>query len=327
MKILLTGANGFVGSQLLDRLLADGHELTLLLRPTSDLRFIRSQLNRVRVVRGGLSDMPALEQAVVGVTHVVHCAGATKAVREEGLFAANQRGARSLIEVVNARREQIRRFVHISSLAAGRPGTVANPAREEDSPAPQSAYGRSKLAAEQEVRARCAVDWTILRPAAVLGPRDREFLPLFQTARRGWAPVFGGGRQELSLVLVGDLAAVIRAAVTVPGLSGEVFNVVGKEILTTRELVRAIGEAVGRRTRLIPLPWFLLRAACTGAGWWARLSGKPTVLAHGKYRELSAPGWVADGARLRAVLGECGATPLEEGLRQTAVWYRETGWL
>lgn len=327
MNILLTGANGFVGSHLLERLLSAGHHLTVLLRPTSDVRFIADHLSRVKVVRGGLSDPAVLAEAVAGATHVLHCAGATKAVREEGLFLANQQGTRNLVEAVNARAGQVRRFLHISSLAAGRPGTRQNPAREDDPPAPCSAYGRSKLAAEREVRSRCAAVWTILRPAAVLGPRDREFLPLFRTARQGWAPVFGGGRQELSLVLVKDLAAAVVAALESDATSGRVFNVVGPETLTTRELVAAIGEALGRRPRLIRLPWWLLRGVCGAASVGARLTGRPTVLAHGKYRELATPGWVADGSRLREAIGDAWGTPLAGGLRETAFWYRENGWL
>jgi nucleoside-diphosphate-sugar epimerase len=327
MKIFLTGANGFVGSHILDQLRAAGHAVTLLLRPTSDTRFIQSHLDHVRVVRGGLLDTDALNDALEGVTHVLHCAGATKAVREDGLFTVNQQGTRALVEAVNARGGQVKRFVHVSSLAAGRPGTRNDPAREDDPPAPRSAYGRSKLAAEQEVRARCAVEWTILRPAAVLGPRDREFLPLFQAVQRGWAPVFDGGRQELSLVMVRDVAAMTVAALTAPDVAGGVFNLVGPEVATTRELVQAIGVALDRAPRLLPLPWAVLRLACALQAAWAHLSGSATVLAHGKYRELSAPGWVADGSRLRAALGAGPSTPLADGLRQTAVWYRETGWL
>lgn len=327
MRVLLTGASGFVGSHLLDGLVARDCEVTLLLRRTGNHRSLTPQPAQARVVRGHLADGGALREALAGATHVLHCAGATKAVRAAGLMAANQQGTRNLVQAVNERRDRIERFLLISSLAAGRPATSARPARESDPSDPQSAYGRSKLAAEAEVREGCPVPWTILRPAAVYGPRDREFLPLFRAAARGLAPVFGGGRQQLSLVYVKDLAETALTALTHPDACQDTFNVASPEVVTTRELAREIGIAQGTRPRPVPFPWALLWCVCAAQMLWSRLSGHATILANGKFKELAAPGWVADTTGLRHCLGNLCSTPLREGLGRTAAWYRAEGWL
>ncbi|MCP5519448.1 MAG: NAD(P)-dependent oxidoreductase [Verrucomicrobiales bacterium] len=327
MKVLLTGANGFVGSHILDRLRQDGMAVVLLLRPSSDTRFIVSHLDAVEVVRGDLANPGALAPVMAGVTHVIHCAGATKALHEEGLFAANRDGTTGLIHLVNEHADHIERVVHISSLAAGRSGRAEQPAHEDDSPEPLSAYGESKRAAEEVVCRHCRVDHMILRPAAVYGPRDREFLPLFAAAAKGWAPVFGGGRQELSLVFAPDLAAAVHAALTRSFSGGWIVNAAAAEVVTSRQLVLEVGKAAGRRGRLLPMPWAALRLVCGIQAGWARLVRRPTVLAHRKYRELSAPGWVADTTRLRSLLGDVCPTRLADGLERTWQWYREAGWL
>ncbi len=327
MKVLLTGANGFVGSHILDRLRADGIPTVLLLRRSSDTRLIAGHLPHVEVRFGTLGDLPALREALTGATHVLHCAGATKALSVEGLFAVNQTGTRNLVQAVNESPTPVERVVHLSSLAAGRSGTRAAPAHEDDPPAPLSEYGRSKRAGEREVLTGCRCEFVILRPCAVYGPRDGEFLRLFKAVRAHFLPVFGGGRQELSLVFAPDLAATAVRALTGPGMAGRILNVAGAEIVGAGELAAAVARLMGGRMLRIKLPAGLWRAICAGASAWARITRRPTVLAHGKHCELTAPGWVCDTTRLQAAMGPLCGTRLAEGLSATLAWYRQQGWL
>lgn len=327
MRVLLTGANGFVGSHLLDRLRAEGRECAVLLRRQGDTGFIADHLPHVAVRYGSFEDEASLRSALEGVGEVIHCAGATKALTVEGLFRANQLGTQRLVEAVNEVRPAVRRLVLVSSLAAGRSGTRAAPAREEDPPEPLSAYGRSKLAGERAVTEGCRCEYTVLRPAAVYGPRDREFLRLFRAAAAGVVPVFGGGRQELSLVYAPDLAEAVVRALAAPAAAGQTLNVASAEVVTAKGLVEAIAATTGRSVRRLPVPLAALTVGCAVAGVWAALTRRPTVLAHGKRRELIAPGWVADTTRLRRTLGVVCATRLGEGLAQTQAWYAEQGWL
>lgn len=327
MRVLLTGANGFVGSHILDRLVADQLPTILLLRPGGDTRSIASHLPRVDVKYGGLDEVPKLRAALEGVTHVVHCAGATKALERHGLFQVNQAGTRNLIQAVNDTGGPVQRVLYLSSLAAGRPGTRNAPTREDDASESLSAYGQSKRAGEQEVTGACRAEFTILRPAGVYGPRDHEFLRLFKAAAVGITPLFGGGRQELSLVFAPDLAEVVVRVLAEPAAARQTLNVASGEVVTAGELARAIADTLQKRTMRLGLPNAMLNLVCLGAAAWATLTGRPTILAHDKHRELTSRGWVGDTTRLQAMLGPVCRTRLEDGLAATLAWYRENRWI
>lgn len=327
MKILLTGASGFVGSHILDRLCETGLPTVVLLRPESPRRFIQHRLKEIEVRSGSISDPAGLDAALEGVTHVIHCAGAVRARRPEDFFTVNQLGTRNVVEAVNRRGSQIQRLVHISSLSAHGPATAQCPARENDPPRPVSVYGWSKLAAENEVRERCRVPFLILRPPGVYGPRDGEFLRLFRAVRAHLLPQFGGGRQPLSLVFVRDLAAVTVSCLAHPAAPGKTFFVAAPDVVTSGELAREIASQMGVWTLRLPLPMGLLWPVCAVAEAVSRLRGRASVLSRWKYAELAAPGWVCDPSRLREELGLSCATRLRAGIAETLAWYRAEGWL
>lgn len=327
MKVLLTGANGFVGSHILDRLVRLQIPTVAFLRPNSDRTFLAGQLAKVKLRTGRFDDATSLDAALEGVTHVIHCAGATKALNAAGFSAANAGATRELVAGVNRRGSQIQRFLLVSSLAAAGPGTPVEPRTENHSSAPVSDYGRSKLAAEEAVTANCRSDWTIIRPPAVYGPRDREFLRLFKAAKSHLRPTFGGGRQALTLVFVQDLAAVIVAALTHPRASRETFFAGSTEVVTTRELAADVAAAMDSWTVSLPLPNAVLWLACQWAELVTRVTGKANVLSAQKWAELKAPGWVCDVSKLQRELGCSCPTGLAEGLARTRDWYRENGWL
>jgi len=327
MKVLLTGANGFVGSHVLDRLLELNLPTAVLLRPTSDRGFISAQLSCIEVRHGSLDDPASLDAALEGITHVIHCAGATKALNRDGFFAVNQLGTRHLVAATNRRANQIQRFLLVSSLAAAGPGTAEHPRREQDPSAPVSEYGQSKLAAEQEVTRDCRAEWTIIRPPAVYGPRDREFLRLFKAVRSHVQPRFGGGLQPLTLVYAPDLAGVIVATLMHPNAAREIFFAGAPEVVTTGELIARAATAMGSWTIPLPLPNAVLWCACQWAGFITRLTGKANVLSAQKWPELKAPGWVCDVSRLNSEVGYDCRTTLTEGVTKTRMWYEAQGWL
>ncbi|NLW50126.1 MAG: NAD-dependent epimerase/dehydratase family protein [Candidatus Brocadiaceae bacterium] len=326
MKVLLTGANGFVGSHVLDGLLAAGHDARLLLRETSNTRFIADHLARTEVRYGSLDAPEPLRGAVAGVDAVIHCAGVTKAARRAAYHAANAAGALHVAEACNASEATVRRLVLISSLAATGPGTVEAPARADGPARPVSEYGRSKLEGERHVRERCRVPWTILRPAAVYGPRDRDFLLVFRGVRGRLVPVFGGSK-PLSLVYVEDLADCVLRALDAEHGAGGTYHVAHPDPVTQRAFMRAIEAAVGARPVHVRVPGLAVTAACAARGAWARLSGRPGILSMDKAAELRAPGWVCDTADAARDLGFEASTRLADGLGRTAEWYAEAGWL
>jgi len=327
MKVLLTGANGFVGSHILDSLRSHGIATAALLRPASDKGFIAAHLPHLDLRTGALGDPQSLGAAMRDITHVVHCAGCTKALRVSEFYEVNQAGTRHVVEAVNQQQGRVERLILISSLAAGGPATADQPARESDPPHPVSDYGRSKLAGEREVQSGCQSDYVILRPPAVFGPRDTAFLPLFRAVRAHFVPCIGGGRMALSVVFVKDLAEAVAACLTPAAAIGKTFQVASPEIATSGRLADEIASQMKRWTLPLPLPTAALWPLCLLQEFASRLTGKPSVLSRQKWAELRAPGWACDPARLRQDLGFVCATSLKNGIGETLAWYRQAGWL
>jgi nucleoside-diphosphate-sugar epimerase len=327
MEVLLTGSSGFVGSHILELLLARGCSLRLLLRPTSSERWLAPCLDQVTVCRGSLGDPSSLAEALLGVSHIIHCAGMTKAYRAADLFRVNEGGVRNLLQAIAAAGAPVERLVFVSSVAAQGPATEASPARETDAPRPVSAYGRSKLAGEQALREQRQVPYVIMRPGAVYGPRDTDFLQLFRSVRAHLRPCFGGGRQPLSLVYVEDLAEAVAVALTHPQALGKCFHVASDEVVTSGRLGEVVAEELHSWTLPLRLPNGVLWPICLLQELLFRITGKPQILTRLKYPELVAPGWVCSVQALREELGYRCSKGLRQGIHDTLDWYRTNEWM
>jgi nucleoside-diphosphate-sugar epimerase len=178
-----------------------------------------------------------------------------------------------------------------------------------------------------EVGKELRVDHVILRPAAVYGPRDTDFLHLFRAVRTRFAPQFGGGRQELSLVFAPDLADATIAALHAKPAAGAIVNVAAPGFVTARELTEEIARQSGVRPVAPRLPALFLQPLCAAFTAWSRLTGRPHILSLEKYAELVAPGWVCRVDRLRILVEFTCTTGLETGIGRTLDWYRKEGWL
>jgi 2-alkyl-3-oxoalkanoate reductase len=326
LKILLTGASGFVGSHILDSLCERGFATALLLRPTSNKRFIEHHLSNVELRLGSIDDSESLRRAMAGITHVIHCAGATRACRISDFYAINRGGTRNVIEAVNEQVGRVQRVVHISSLAAAGPAVAEKPARETDAPNPVSHYGKSKLAAELEVQTHCRTGHVILRPAAVYGPRDGEFLRLFRAVKSHLLPK-PTAKQALSLLFAKDLANAVLTCLQHPVAAGKTYFVAARQVLTARTMASEVAAQMKVRTLPLPLPTMLLWPVCLAQEAISRLTGKASVLSLQKFAELSAPGWVCDPGLLERETGYTCPTALPAGIAQTLAWYRQYRWL
>lgn len=322
MRVLVTGATGFVGSHLVEALRRRNAEVTALVRSTGKAQALASQ--GVRLVAGDLHDPAALEQAAAGQDVVFHVAGLVAAKDEAEFLRTNREGTAGLLDA--AGRAGVGRFVLVSSMAAGGPSAPGRPHTGSEPPRPVTAYGRSKLAAEQLVRTG-RVPWTILRPPMVYGPWDREVLKVFRLARLGIAPVFGEGTQELSAVHGADLAQALVAAAMAERAENRLYYACHPETFTSAAFVRSVGAALGRSVRVLRLPRLLGSAALSVTGAAARLSGRPTILTPDKANEFFQAAWTGDP---RPLVEETGWSPefsLESGLAHTYAWYRSAGWL
>jgi nucleoside-diphosphate-sugar epimerase len=325
VRAVVTGATGFVGSHLAERLVAERVEVDCLVRPTSSLGWLRPL--PVRLHEASLFDPDGLRRAVAGAELVFHVAGRIRAsddgqYRRDNLLAT-ELVARACLEAEPAPR----RLIVVSSQAAAGPAPASRPAREDDPPHPVSAYGRSKLAAERAALALSdRLEVAVVRPPTVYGPRDQAVLPLFRLVKRRLAPRLPGD-PVVSIVHVADLVdCVWRAAVT-PGAAGRVYFAAADPPASFRDLIGLIGRALGVRPLPVPLPAPLLLGAGALSGLLNRLLREPRPFDLAKAREMLRVGWVCSGDRAATELGWRPRLGHAEGLAETAAWYRRQGWL
>lgn len=302
MTVAITGGTGFVGQALVD--LAQQREVKL----RSLARRIPEDRRGVDWVQGDLADRTALAKLVEQADAVIHIAGQVRARDTDEFEAANVTGTLNVIEAALAAR--VPRFVFVSSLAAREPSL--------------SRYGASKLRAERLVAAS-GLDWTIIRPPAVYGPRDGEMLDLFEMATMGVVPMPKQG--QTSLIHVGDLARLLLAVIP----SGD--NTTSKTFEPDdgkqggwehREMALAIGWAMGKRPFVPRLPRGLLSLAATMDGLLRRDGAKLTP---DRVGYMCHPDWVSSEAAQPPADLWVPKIPTREGLKATAKWYKDHGWV
>lgn len=298
--LAVTGGTGFVGGHVVDGALAAGHRVRALTRRPQPLR------DGVTWVEGALDRPDALARLVEGTDAVVHVAGVVSAPDRAGFALGNVAGTEAVLAA--AARAQVRRFVHVSSLAAREPAL--------------SAYGWSKAQAETHVAAS-DLDWTIVRPPGVFGPGDTETLPLFRAARHRLVPLPPAGGRG-SWIYAPDLAGLLTALAIGDGaMSTTIEPDDGTESgWDHRAFARAIGAAVDRRVLPLPLPRPLLSLASLAG----RMVGGPLAkLTADRVGYLSHRDWVSHAPPPPGLWRA--ATPTPEALLLTARWYRDAGLL
>ncbi len=323
MKALVTGATGFVGSHLADALLRRGDAVTALVRSPGRATALANR--GVRLVTGDLAADDALAAAVTGQDVIFHVAGAVAAPSESAYLRANRDGTANLLGAAEAAGAP--RFILVSSAAAGGPSVRGAPATAAQPARPVTAYGRSKLAAEECTRAS-RLPWVILRPPTIYGPRDRDnLIKVFRMAKWGMAPVFGDGSMELSAIFAPDLAQALLAAAGHDAVVSRTYYVNHPEILTVAGLVRGVAHAMGRRVRLVGVPEWAGRGLLHVTGGIAAALGRSTILNADKANEFFQDAWTADPAPF---MRDAEWVPIHDaasGLAETYQWYRSAGWL
>ncbi len=337
-RVLVTGANGFVGSHLVEALLARGDEVTCLVRPNANLDRLRSL--DVTLAHGDVTDRQTLSEPVANREVVYHVAGRIAALRSEHFYRVNREGTRNVAQAC-AEQTNPPVLLLVSSLAASGAAMDERPRTEADPPVPVSHYGHSKLAGEAAVRKLAdRVPVTIVRPPMVLGPSDVLGYKMFKAiSLSGVHAVPSFSTRRFSVIDVRDLAELLILAAAqgeriAPDNPNNLSNPRGvyfcccDENPTYAALGRMIGEALGRRwvvtmPTAMPVVWTL--TACAEA--LARVRQKPRYMNFDKYREIAAGSWLCSPQAAKHQLGFTPAAPLAERLRQTADWYRDAGWL
>lgn len=314
----ITGATGFIGWNLCEYLRDEGWSVRALVRPGSS-KPTPTGVERLVVPLKRDELAQSLESSEV----VFHLAALTRAPNYSAYARIN---AQATHEVGLAARSTATRLVYVSS--QGRPGgpgtTTEAPRREQDPPAPVSAYGASKLAGEKALQQIDGLRAVVVRPSAVYGPRDKDFLILFQLASWGLFPVIGDPRTSYTLIHVRDLVRGLEIAGRSREALGRAFFLGHREAVTSEDILRAIAGAVGRSHRPFRIPRSLLWSLCS-LGNLCSVVGRTGALNRSRYKELTADGFVCCVEESETTLGFAARIPLVEGIAETAAWYREHG--
>lgn len=325
-KMLVTGANGFIGSHICETLRSSGFDVRALVRQTSDLTNIKHL--DLELVYGDLNDPDSLPAAIEGADAIVNNAGITKALDNAVFERVNVAGTENILKAVETSDGDIKRFVQISSTAASGPAPSDVPINEDHPPRPLTAYGKSKLESEKAAMAygdRFPV--TVLRPSAVYGPRDKEMLSFFKAVSFRLKPTFGTGECYINFTYVKDLAQAVARALTVDSPSGVVYFVAEKRSYSYSEAGDIISQALGIKGLDIHIPATVLRFAGKVSEAAARWRNKASIFSADKALEISQKYWLVDTSRIENELDFVSPTSFRDGVAETVEWYRRHGWL
>jgi nucleoside-diphosphate-sugar epimerase len=326
MRYLITGATGFIGSHLCDLLISQSHEVTGVTRTST-----RPGLPENRADLVSWEDLEDFLRKTGPPDYVIHVAGATRAFDYAGYLSGNVEPTRRLLEMLvrTGFDKGSGRFALISSQAAAGPSRDGvTPVLESDAPSPVSLYGKSKLEAEKVVLSfshRLPV--TIARPPTVFGPRDKDTLGVFRSAKMGVAAYIRGASELVSVVYAPDLVRGIAAAVESDRAIGQIFFLANQEPVRWKDFCRLAGRAVERTCLPLPVPLHVARLLGRFGDLMGRITGTPALLRSDKLEDMKQRGWVCSAEKARRVLGWKATTPLAAALAETARWYKERGWV
>jgi nucleoside-diphosphate-sugar epimerase len=327
MTAIERGATGFIGRHLVEALAAAGTEVRCLTRgrvPSDERASVT--FHQTDYTRGdlGLSD-----EVFRRATAVYHLAGATRAASATSFREANTTITERLADRLIGLAEKPR-FILVSSQAAAGPAPdAAHPKRETDVEAPIEDYGRSKLAAERSIIARRnELPSTIVRPVAVFGPGDRDFLSIFAMAKRGVAVYPGIRHSSVNTIYVGDLVAGLVSAAMSPAASGQTYFLGDDTARPWPTIYSAIAEVVGQGTSIsISLPRGLIGVAGSVGDLIGGITGMAPLVNSNKALLAMPKYWLCSSERARNDFAFATPTSLRDGMRETYDWYLQHHWL
>lgn len=327
-KVLITGASGFVGSHLVEYAYKQGLEVHAAVRRSSSTEAITGYADKL--VYPNFQDPENLAQLFEkeSYDYVVHAAAMTKAKEESQLLSVNVGVTESLLEAAFSATTPPARFVFVSSLAAIGPVGYDDPAiTEGNSYKPVTAYGKSKEAAEQMIARKFAdKSITIIRPTAVYGPRERDLFILFDTMNKGLDAYIGKSPQKLSFIFVQDLVDVLFEACFLLKEGLQTYNITDGHVYSRYAMAEVFQEVMGKKPMRIHAPFALVKGIAQLSQSLYKYSSKTPVLYPERLRELTAESWACDIKKAEADLKFQPKFNLQDGLKETLIWYKQNNW-
>ncbi len=318
--ILITGASGFIGSFLVEEALNRGMEVWAAVRKGSSMRYLRDE--RIHKVELDLLSVSQMQEALsaLRIDYVVHAAGATKALRLEDFYKVNTQGTQNLVRALETSNPSLQRLIFISSLSvmgAVREQQPYTEIQDTDTPQPNTAYGKSKLAAEEWLKKECRLPFTILRPTGVYGPREKDYMLMADSIRKGLDTAVGYKQQDLTFVFVKDVVQAVFKSMKSPNTIGNAYFLSDGEVYSSRDFSDLIiGEMDKKHVLRITFPLWVLRLVCAVSDAWMHVSGNLSTLNNDHYNILKQRNWRCDITPAQRDFGYAPEWKLPEGVRE-----------
>jgi len=329
-RILITGSSGFIGSFMVEEALSRGYDVWAAVRPSSSKKYLQDE--RIHFFEINLADEADLKKRLSEVEPfdaVIHAAGATKCRRREDFRRVNTDGTRNLARALVETERLKGRFVFMSSLSIFGPIHEDNyaPITDADTPQPNTAYGESKVAAEQALAEIDGLDYVVLRPTGVYGPREKDYFLMAKSIKQHVDFAVGFKRQIITFVYVKDVVQAALLAID-RGPSRRAYFLSDGGEYDSRAFSDLLQKEMGVRGVFhIKAPLWVLRAVCAVSEKVGKIFGKTPTLNLDKYRILRQRNWTCDIAPARNLLGYSPEYPLERGVHEAVAWYKKNNWL
>lgn len=331
MKILITGASGFIGSFIVEEALKRGFETWAAVRKSSSKAYLQDE--RINFIELNLSSKEQLVEQLKGkgFDYVVHAAGVTKCLNKQDFSRINTLGTKNLVDALMEVGMPLKRLVFISSLSifgAIKEQQPYKEIRETDTPQPNTAYGKSKLEAEKYLESLgIRVPYIILRPTGVYGPREKDYFIMAKSIKGHSDFAVGYKRQDITFVYVQDVVQAVFLALE-KGENGRKYFLSDGLVYQSTTFSDLIHEELGRPWWIrITAPVWVLRIVTFFGEYVGRMTGKVTALNNDKYNILKQRNWRCD---IQPAIDELGYQPkydLKRGVKETIKWYKDNGWL
>lgn len=325
-KIVLTGANGFLGSHLVDRLLKEDVEIHCIVRKSSNLQWLKGK--NIQIHTCGLTDIEALKNIFQNVDYIFHLAGTVAALNYEDYLYGNVEITKNILEAALFHQGSVKKIVVTSSLAVGGPCTKDNPIDETGEFSAVALYGKAKV--EQEKMCQKYMDRlpiTIARPSIISGTREVELFEYIKAVNLGVVPLVGFQDKYVSIINVKDLVEAFYQMAISDKTTGEAYYLSSEEIITWRALAELIAKKLNKKPIYLKLPHSFIHLAGSLAGFIGKLKGKASTFDAEKAKEGVQQAWICKVDKAKKDFGFKQTVSIKEGVEEAIDWYLENKWL
>jgi len=320
-KLLITGANGFVGSYLTEEAIKQDYLVYAGVRKTSNLQYLTDP--RINYFYYSFNEEEKLREQLIShnFDYIILNAGLTTAKNRETYFKVNAGYVRKICKILTEEKLAPTKLVLISSLASYGPANLqVKQILDQDSvPHPATWYGESKLQAEQFLSSFKNIPSLIFRPTAVYGPRDTEMVSVYKTVKMGIAPKIGKGEMDASFIYVKDLSKLVIDALATKVVNKAYFVSDG-HIYPIHELNDTIGQILGKKTTKVTIPFTVMKVAAFFSEMLGKIKGEVPLLNRNKVKEYFARSFAIDTTDLKKDFNFAPSFSLEKGLKETINW-------